>query len=180
MAFWKKRYVSKYTGKEIDDAVAKAADAIENPMTAAGDLIVGGTDGAAEKLAKGRAGQALVVNAGETGLEWGDAGMVNPMNAAGDIIVGGTAGAPEKLAKGTAGQALKVNAGGTGLEWGTAGEQYTAGTGIDITANAISVSGVSYITTAPTAANTDGDLKFVVLSSDPSTKYAGYIYIITG
>ena len=178
MGFWKKRYISKYTGKEIDDAVAKAADSFENPMTAAGDIIVGGTDGAAEKLAKGRAGQALIVNSGETGLEWGDAGMVNPMNAAGDLIVGGTDGTPERLAKGTAGQALKVNAGGTGLEWGTAGEQYTAGTGIDITANAISVVGVSYLTTAPTAANTDGDLKIVVLATEPATKYNGYLYLI--
>ena len=38
---------------------------------------------------------------------------------------------------------------------------------------------VVYLTEAPTSANTDG-LKFVVLSSDPATKYDGYIYIITG
>ncbi len=38
---------------------------------------------------------------------------------------------------------------------------------------------VACLTEAPTAANTDG-LKFVVLSSDPETKYDGYIYIITG
>lgn len=43
-----------------------------------------------------------------------------------------------------------------------------------------SAKGVKYQTTAPTSANTDGDLKFVVLDSDPATKYAGYIYIITG
>ena len=36
-----------------------------------------------------------------------------------------------------------------------------------------------YITTAPSAANTDGGLILVVLSSDPATRYAGYIYIIT-
>ena len=35
------------------------------------------------------------------------------------------------------------------------------------------------LTTAPTAANTDG-LKIVVLSSEPVTKYAGYLYIVTG
>lgn len=39
--------------------------------------------------------------------------------------------------------------------------------------------GVAYLTEAPTSANTDG-LKFVVLSSDPATKYDGYIYFITG
>ena len=132
MAFWKKRYISKYTGKEIDEAVGKAADSFENPMTAAGDLIVGGTDGAAEKLAKG-----------------------------------------------TAGQALKVKDDGTGIEWGAVGKTYTAGTGIDITNDAISVSGLPFSTTAPTEANTDGTLHVVVLSAEPATKYNGYLYIIT-
>ena len=41
------------------------------------------------------------------------------------------------------------------------------------------VSAVSYLTEAPTAANENG-LKFVVLSSEPATKYAGYIYFILG
>ena len=41
-----------------------------------------------------------------------------------------------------------------------------------------STTGLSYLTTAPTAANTSG-LKIVVLSDEPSTKYSGYIYIIT-
>ena len=36
-----------------------------------------------------------------------------------------------------------------------------------------------YQTTEPTADNTDG-LKIVVLSSEPQTKYNGYLYIITG
>lgn len=39
---------------------------------------------------------------------------------------------------------------------------------------------VAYTTTAPTSANTSGRLKFVVLSSEPATKYDGYLYIITG
>lgn len=34
------------------------------------------------------------------------------------------------------------------------------------------------LTTAPSSANTDGGYKLVVLSSDPATKYEGYIYII--
>lgn len=38
--------------------------------------------------------------------------------------------------------------------------------------------GISYTTVAPTKANTDG-LKFVVLSSEPDTKYDGWVYIIT-
>jgi hypothetical protein len=38
--------------------------------------------------------------------------------------------------------------------------------------------GVNYITEAPTADNTNGKLIFVVLSSDPATKYDGYVYLI--
>ena len=37
---------------------------------------------------------------------------------------------------------------------------------------------LGYTTTAPTEDNTDG-LKVVVLTSEPATKYAGYIYLIT-
>ena len=40
--------------------------------------------------------------------------------------------------------------------------------------------GVPYITTAPSAANTSGTLIIVVLSSEPATKYDGYLYLITG
>jgi len=38
---------------------------------------------------------------------------------------------------------------------------------------------VSYLTTAPSSANTSGRLKIVVLTSEPATKYDGYIYFIT-
>jgi len=38
---------------------------------------------------------------------------------------------------------------------------------------------VPYLTTAPTADNTDSRLKIVVLSSEPVTRYNGYLYIIT-
>ena len=37
--------------------------------------------------------------------------------------------------------------------------------------------GLNYLTTAPSSANTSG-MKIVVLSSEPSTKYNGYLYII--
>lgn len=39
--------------------------------------------------------------------------------------------------------------------------------------------GLPFTTTAPSAANTDG-IKIVVLSSEPATKYDGYLYLITG
>lgn len=93
-----------------------------NPMTTAGDIIYGGSSGAATRLAKGTAGQVLTMNSGATAPEWqtpSGGGMSNPMTAAGDIIVGGSSGTPTRLAKGTAGQVLKVNSAGTGLEWGS-------------------------------------------------------------
>lgn len=40
------------------------------------------------------------------------------------------------------------------------------------------ISDLPYLTTAPSSANTSG-LKIVVLSSEPATKYDGYLYIIT-
>ena len=39
---------------------------------------------------------------------------------------------------------------------------------------------VKYLTTAPVANNTSGRLQIVVLSSEPATRYDGYLYIITG
>ena len=75
---------------------------------------------------------------------------------------------------------LNVNALSSGAA--TSGQVPTANGSGSIAWSTLSTtaSGVSYLTTAPSAANTDGDLKFVVLSSDPATKYSGYIYIITG
>lgn len=47
----------------------------------------------------------------------------------------------------------------------------------DITAKTINA-GLVYTTTAPTGANANG-LKIAVLSSEPATKYSGWLYIIT-
>ena len=109
--FYQKKYVSKYTGKEIDEAVAKAADAFENPMTSAGDIIVGGEDGAAERLAKGTDGKVLKMVSGAPAWADDSSGMLNPMTTAGDLIVGGEDGAAGRLAKGTDGQVLSMVSG---------------------------------------------------------------------
>ena len=71
----------------------------------------------------GNAGKLLAVNSGATGTEW--------INAPTEL--------PAQL--GTAGQVLSVNSGATGVEWATvqSGSSYTAGDGIDITANEVSV-----------------------------------------
>jgi len=109
--FWRKRFTSKYTGKQIDDAVAKAGTALQNPMTAAGDLIVGGEDGAADKLAKGTDGKVLKMVSGAPAWADDEGGMENPMTAAGDMIIGGADGAAERLGKGTDGQVLSMVSG---------------------------------------------------------------------
>lgn len=56
---------------------------MSNPMTTAGDIIVGGTDGAPDRLALGSALQHLRVNAGATALEFADP----PAGGAGGLTV---------------------------------------------------------------------------------------------
>lgn len=60
--------------------------------------------------------------------------------------------------------------------------------GTEAALESLKINGTSYknqpssmqvLTTAPSAANNDG-IKIVVLSSEPSTKYNGYLYLITG
>lgn len=83
---------------------------------------------------------------------------------------------------------LSAASGGTQVSLVTTGEKYTwnnkqdtisAGTGISISSNTVSLNGViPYTTTAPTAANNTG-VKIAILSSEPATKYAGWLYFIT-
>ena len=124
-----------------------------NPMTTAGDIIYGGTSGAPTRLAKGTTGQILMQSLNApvwTTINY----MANPMSAQGDIIYGGSGGAPTRLAKGTTGNLLR--AGSTSIEY---------------------TDSLPVLTTAPSAANTDG-IKIVILNSEPSTKYDGYLYLI--
>lgn len=69
--FWKKIFTSKYTGKQIDEAVGKVLDGdvgMANPMTTAGDMIIGGVDGVPTRIAKGTTGQFFVM--GESAPGW--------------------------------------------------------------------------------------------------------------
>lgn len=59
-------------------------------------------------------------------------------------------------------------------------EMLNLGLGLNKLGGALNVYGTGYITTAPTENNIDGDMKFVVLSSEPATYYDGFYYIITG
>ena len=53
---------------------------LTNPMTAAGDVIYGGVDGAPTRLARGAAGQVLTMNSGATAPEWGTVAIGLPLN----------------------------------------------------------------------------------------------------
>ena len=102
-----------YTKSEADTLLsAKMA----NPMTTAGDIIVGGTSGAPARMAKGSANDVLAMDALGTGEQWRDPNTLTPITSEGDLIVGGAGGYPERLAKGAEGKVLK--AGATGLQWG--------------------------------------------------------------
>lgn len=102
--------------------------------------------------------KVLTYNTNNT-MSWEDAssgGMSNPMTTADDIIIGGSSGTPTRLAKGNNTELLRVNGSGN-LAYGK---------------------NLPIITSAPSANNSDG-LIICVLSSEPATKYDGYLYIIT-
>ena len=142
-------------GQTIHSTYATKSEAVSNPMNSQGDLIVGGVDGVASRLALGTSGQVLTSN-GTTATWANQSGMTNPMTTSQDIIVGGSSGTPTRLAKGSNGTLLGVNGSG----------------------NLAYTNSLPIITTAPSSANSNG-LIIVVLSSEPSTKYSGYLYIIT-
>ena len=88
----------------------------------------------------------------------------------------------------TAGKVLKSTSTSGTVEWGDAPSvptmpaTTTAGQLVKTTSTSgsfTSGNSLPYLTTAPSAANTDGGLILVVLSSEPATRYDGYIYIIT-
>lgn len=128
-----------------------------NPMTTAGDIIIGGSSGSPTRLAVGSNGKVLTSDGTTVSWETPSTGMSNPMTTADDIIVGGSSGTPTRLAKGSNGQLLGVNGSG----------------------NIAFKNDLPYLTTAPSAANTSGGLILVVLSAEPATYYDGYYYIIT-
>lgn len=69
-----------------------------NPMTALGDLIVGGASGVAARLGVGTDGQVLTSLSGSVG--WAaPVGFANPMDGYGQMITGGAGGAAMKFAQ---------------------------------------------------------------------------------
>lgn len=86
-----------------------------NPMTTAGDLILGGSGGSAGRLAIGTNGYVLTSDGTTASWAAASAGFSNPMTTAGDLILGGSGGAAGRLAIGTNGYVLTSN--GTTAAW---------------------------------------------------------------
>ena len=142
-------------------------------------------------------GQALVADgSGNVSWQTPSGGMANPMTTEGDIITGDAGGSPKRLAKAnTTYKKFLASSSGINPQWDNVGigTFYVSGGNIYkttyVSSNSAGAGGMSYgkpgnefglgyVTSAPTAANTDG-LKIAVLSSDPGTKYSGWLYIIT-
>ncbi len=79
---------------------AAPASGFTNPMTTAGDLIVGGVSGAAGRLGIGSNGYVLTSN-GTTATWAASTGISNPLTTLGDVFVGGASGAPDRLPVGS-------------------------------------------------------------------------------
>lgn len=86
-----------------------AFSGLTNPMTAVGDLIVGGTAGTPTRVGIGANTYVWTSNGTTGGWAAATSGFANPMTAVGQIIYGGTSGAATALAAGTSGYYLKCN-----------------------------------------------------------------------
>lgn len=95
----------------LEDLPGGGGGDMNNPMTAAGDVIVGGSSGTPARLAVGSAGQVLTVVTGAPAWAAPTGGMTNPMTTAGDIIVGGSSGTPGRVAAGSNAQVLTMVSG---------------------------------------------------------------------
>lgn len=69
-------YTSDGQSRTVYDSSNLPSTGMENPMTDAGDIIVGGTDGEPERLGKGTANHVLGVNNAGTGLEYSDGSAI--------------------------------------------------------------------------------------------------------
>ncbi len=106
-----------------DGAFAAPPGGLSNPMTTAGDLIVGGASGTPARLAKGTDGQVLKMASGSVG--WGSdatgsgGGIPDTLlDAKGDLIVASDNDTAARLPRGTDGQILESRASeATGLKW---------------------------------------------------------------
>ena len=67
-----------------------------------------------------------------------------------------------------------------GIDTSNSQARIKIGDGLNVENDTLNIKGMPYLTTAPTSNNTSNTLISVVLSSEPSTYYNGYLYYITG
>lgn len=85
--------------------------AMLNPMTSAGDLILGGVSGVPLRLPAGSTSEVLSIDVSGLPVWRLETGFASPMTMTGDLIVGGSGGTPARLGIGTEDQVLKVQSG---------------------------------------------------------------------
>lgn len=150
----------------------QASGGFQNPMTTLGDLIYGGTNGVALRLAKGDDGLVLKMVGGVP--QWtvesggGSGGFQNPMTAARDLIIGGAGGTPLRLPNGTAGQVLGSNG------WVTLQDSVpTAALGVTVA----TLDAGGKVPSGQLPSYVDDVLEFFTLSAFPFPGESGKIYI---
>jgi hypothetical protein len=85
-----------------------SAGAMNNPMSAQYDIILGGASGTPTRLPVGANGKVLTIVAGAVVWDNSPAGFANPMVDTGSIIIGDTGGEPLELGVGANGQVLTI------------------------------------------------------------------------
>lgn len=126
-------------------------------VTAAGDLLVGTGAGTVDRLAKGSAGQALIMSGGS--VVWGTPTdttkiSLSTITANGDLLLGSGVGTVSRLGIGTAGQVLTSN--GTTASWVTPVTSYVSQTNGVVTTASLSA-GVVRNTFVSTSLPTSSD-----------------------
>lgn len=87
---------------------ATGSGGMSNPMTAAGDIIIGGSSGTPQRLNAGSNGQALLIVSGVPA--WG-AIYSSPLTTTGDLVYASSGATAARLAVGSNGQVLTVSGG---------------------------------------------------------------------
>ena len=85
-----------------------SSGAMNNPMSAQYDLILGGAGGTPVRLPVGANGKVLTITGGVVMWDNSPAGFANPMSDPGSIIIGDSGGTPLELGVGANGQVLTI------------------------------------------------------------------------